>query len=81
MCRVAQLCGERSASTRRAPRDPDGARQGAGDSPHNGHVNVENTQVYLTVEQVLLREGERRFQAGFEGLAEKALNRARRKRA
>lgn len=46
-----------------------------------GHVNVEKTQVYLTVQEVLLREGERRFQAGFEGLAEKALGRARRKRA
>ena len=44
-----------------------------------GHVNIENTQVYLTVTQALLREGDRRFQQACEGLAEKALGRARRK--
>lgn len=45
-----------------------------------GHVNIENTQVYLTVTQTLLREGDRRFQQAFEGLAEKALGRARRRK-
>ena len=45
-----------------------------------GHVNIENTQVYLTVTQTLLREGDRRFQQKFEGLAEKALGRTRRKK-
>lgn len=45
-----------------------------------GHVNIEKTQVYLTVTQTLLREGDRRFQNAFEGLAEKALGRARRKK-
>jgi len=45
-----------------------------------GHVNIEKTQVYLTVTQTLLREGDRRFQQAFEGLAEKALGRARRKK-
>ncbi|MBI5208780.1 MAG: hypothetical protein HY927_02255 [Elusimicrobia bacterium] len=45
-----------------------------------GHVNIENTQVYLTVTQTLLREDNRRFQERFEGLAEKALGRARRKK-
>lgn len=43
-----------------------------------GHVNIEKTQVYLTVTQTLLREGDRRFQDAFEGLAQKALSRARR---
>jgi site-specific recombinase XerD len=43
-----------------------------------GHVNIEKTQVYLTVTQTLLREGDRRFQNAFEELAEKALGRARR---
>lgn len=45
-----------------------------------GHVNIEKTQVYLTVSRTLLREGDRRFQQAFEGLAEKALGRARRKK-
>ena len=45
-----------------------------------GHVNIEKTQVYLTVTQALLREGDRRFQERFEGLAEKAVSRARRKK-
>lgn len=45
-----------------------------------GHVNIEKTQVYLTVTQTLLREGDRRFQQGFEALTEKALDRVRRKK-
>lgn len=40
-----------------------------------GHVNIENTQVYLTIAQELLREGDRRFQDRFEDLAEKAAGR------
>ena len=43
-----------------------------------GHVNIENTQVYLTIAQELLREGDRRFQDTFEGLAKKAASRVRR---
>ena len=43
-----------------------------------GHVNIEKTQVYLTIVQALLREGDRRFQKGFEELAQKALDRTRR---
>lgn len=49
-------------------------------STYMGHVNIEKTQVYLTVTQTLLREGDRRFQHAFEGLAVKALGRARRKK-
>ncbi|TAK07128.1 hypothetical protein EPO44_04500, partial [bacterium] len=30
-------------------------------STYMGHVNIENTQVYLTITQALLREGDRRF--------------------
>jgi integrase len=45
-------------------------------STYMGHVNIENTQVYLTITQALLREGDRRFQSGFEGVADKALKRA-----
>lgn len=41
-----------------------------------GHVNIENTQVYLTITRALLREGDRRFQAGFEAVTDKALRRA-----
>jgi len=44
-----------------------------------GHVNIENTQVYLTIAQELLREGDRRFQDIFEELAKKAAGRVRRK--
>lgn len=47
-------------------------------STYMGHVNIEKTQVYLTVTQTLLREGDRRFQDAFEELAQKALGRARR---
>lgn len=43
-----------------------------------GHVNIEKTQVYLTIVQALLREGDRRFQKGFEEIAQKALDRTRR---
>lgn len=45
-----------------------------------GHVNIEKTQVYLTVTQTLLREGDRRFQDAFEDMARKALDRARRQK-
>lgn len=45
-------------------------------STYMGHVNIENTQVYLTITQTLLREGDRRFQSGFETVADKALKRA-----
>jgi len=48
-------------------------------STYMGHVNIENTQVYLTITQALLREGDRRFQSGFEAVAGKALERAVRK--
>jgi len=45
-------------------------------STYMGHVNVEKTQVYLTITQALLREGDRRFQNGFEAVADQALKRA-----
>ena len=45
-------------------------------STYMGHVEIENTQVYLTICLALLREGDRRFQAGFGDLAERALKRA-----
>jgi len=45
-------------------------------SVHMGHVNIENTQVYLTVTQALLREADRRFQGAFEEVTQRALNRA-----
>ena len=41
-----------------------------------GHVNIEHTQVYLTVTQALLREADRRFQGAFEEVSQCALNRA-----
>lgn len=41
-------------------------------STYMGHVNIENTQVYLTVTQALLREGDRRFQEGFEEIVRKS---------
>jgi len=41
-----------------------------------GHVNIEHTQVYLTVTQALLREADRRFQSAFEEVSQRALNRA-----
>lgn len=45
-------------------------------STYMGHVNIEKTQVYLTINQTLLREGDRRFQNDFEEVAQKALRRA-----
>ncbi len=45
-------------------------------STYMGHVDIEKTQVYLTITQALLREGDRRFQSGFETIADKALKRA-----
>ena len=45
-------------------------------STYMGHGSVECTQVYLTIAQDLLREGDRRFQAVFEPANEKALVRA-----
>lgn len=45
-------------------------------SVYMGHVNIENTGVYLTITQAMLREGDRRFQAAFENVADKALGRA-----
>jgi len=44
-------------------------------STYMGHATVENTQVYLTMTTALLREADRRFQAGFEDLARKPLAR------
>lgn len=44
-------------------------------SVYMGHVNIENTQVYLTVTQALLREADRRFQNAFEEVTQRALNR------
>lgn len=48
-------------------------------STYMGHVNIENTQVYLTITQSLLREGDRRFQNTFEDLAHKSVKRVLRK--
>jgi len=45
-------------------------------STYMGHVQIENTQVYLTIAQALLREGDRRFQASFEDATASALRRA-----
>lgn len=44
-------------------------------SVHMGHVNIEHTQVYLTVTRALLREADRRFQGAFEEVTQRALNR------
>ena len=49
-------------------------------SVHMGHVNIENTQVYLTVTRALLREADRRFQGAFEEVTRRALNRASKNR-
>ena len=46
-----------------------------------GHVNIEKTQVYLTVTETLLREGDRRFQRAYEDLADRTLRRACRKKS
>jgi integrase len=48
-------------------------------STYLGHVSVVNTQVYLRITTALLREADRRFQAGFEDLAKKPMERAFRK--
>jgi len=48
-------------------------------STYMGHVSVENTQVYLTVTRWLLREADRRFQAGFEEVSRRALRRLTKK--
>ncbi len=45
-------------------------------STYMGHVSVENTQVYLTVTQALLREADRRFQRAFEDVTKRSLRRA-----
>lgn len=45
-------------------------------STYMGHVNIENTQVYLTVIQAILREADRRFQRDFEDVTQRALHRA-----
>ena len=44
-------------------------------STYMGHVNIEATQVYLTITRALLREGDRRFQGAFEDITENALKR------
>lgn len=44
-----------------------------------GHTHYKHTQVYLTVIQALLREGDRRFRNAFEDIAHKSLNRALRR--
>jgi len=44
-------------------------------STYMGHVTVANTQVYLRITTALLREGDRRFQAAFEDLAKKPIER------
>ncbi|MFH1186055.1 MAG: tyrosine-type recombinase/integrase [Chloroflexota bacterium] len=45
-------------------------------SVYMGHVNIENTSVYLTITRALLREGDRRFQGAFESVTGKAIGRA-----
>lgn len=44
-------------------------------STYMGHVSLEGTQIYLSATQALLREGDKRFQAGFEDIANKSLRR------
>jgi len=46
-------------------------------SVYMGHVNIENTAVYLTITRAMIREGNRRFQGAFENVTDKALRRAR----
>jgi len=41
-----------------------------------GHLNFHSTQVYLAITNTLLREGDRRFQAAFEDVAERSHRRA-----
>ncbi|HAZ07945.1 MAG TPA: hypothetical protein DCZ01_05340 [Elusimicrobia bacterium] len=45
-------------------------------STYMGHVNIEATQVYLTITRALLREGGRRFHDVFGDVAQKALKNA-----
>ena len=45
-------------------------------STYMGHVHIENTQIYLTITQALLREADRRFQKGFESITHRAVGRA-----
>ena len=42
-------------------------------STYMGHVGIESTQVYLTITQALLREGDRRFREKFEDIPKEAL--------
>lgn len=44
-------------------------------STYMGHVSIVHTQVYLTITTALLREADRRFQAGFEDLAKRPMGR------
>ena len=45
-------------------------------STYMGHVNIQSTQVYLTIAMSLLREGDRRFQGTFAGVTQNSLKRA-----
>jgi integrase/recombinase XerD len=45
-------------------------------STYMGHRTVQSTQVYLTITNALLREGDRRFQASFEDAVQKPSRRA-----
>ena len=45
-------------------------------SVYMGHVNIENTSVYLTITRAMIREGDRRFQDAFENVTDKSLRRA-----
>lgn len=45
-------------------------------STYLGHTDIAHTQVYLTISQFLIREGDRRFQATFENLTKKTIQRA-----
>lgn len=45
-------------------------------SCYMGHVDIENTRVYITVTRMLLREGNRRFREYFEGMPANLLKKA-----
>lgn len=49
-------------------------------STYMGHVEIQYTQVYLTITRALLREGNRRFRNAFEDVVEKTAHRVLRKR-
>jgi site-specific recombinase XerD len=49
-------------------------------STYMGHVSIVHTQVYLTITTALLREADRRFQASFEDLTQKPIERAVKRR-